>query len=536
MFSGSPYIQLYPDFVVADAGYHSRHARPACLEGTRKFVIAKLLGWKNDKDAAPICLLSGPAGYGKSAVAQTVAEKCARDQTLLASFCFWRNAGGRSEFTRFITTLAYQITVSVPEVKAHVERALRDDQSIVHQSTSNQLQKLILEPLMSVPSLYLSPKKHIIVVDAIDECNDRRAIEDFIDVLASACCSQQLPLRWLITSRNENHIHRAFTGDAASIATSLVALEDFDAHGDIQKFLESRFRNIIKRNPRLMRGVALPWPSIEDIVALVEKSSGVFIFAATLVEFVTDDTAPPDQKLKAVLTLHSGLDPLYDQVLRAVPEISYFRKVLTTLMLVQEQPSINMLADLLELSAREVLHALMTIQSIIRIPSDNNSPIQLNHTSLRDFLVNDSRSRDLFIDPSAAHSMLALDCVKLMKRTLQQDKFPVDVALNYAAKYWTVHLGDSRVLSDVTPTISALDDFSASMTIESWINVLLLERTSIQTMQKLSSLLNDYKVNPSFLYTAVALILHQRGGKWRLAQTVERIYARIQVCLVAATL
>ncbi|KZP15585.1 hypothetical protein FIBSPDRAFT_867154 [Athelia psychrophila] len=62
-----------------------------------------------------------------------------------------------------------------------------------------------------------------------------------------------------------------------------------------------------------MQGIRLPWPSNEDLQALEQKSDKLFIFASTLVDFITDGKgAPPDQKLKIVLNLHAGLDPLYD--------------------------------------------------------------------------------------------------------------------------------------------------------------------------------------------------------------------------------
>lgn len=500
-------MQLYPNFVVVDAAYHSRSERPACLMGTRRAIIRRLLKWKDDLDARPLCWLSGPAGYGKSAVAQTVAERCARDDTLVASFCFWRNAGGRSEFSRFITTIAYQITVSVPEAKPFVERALQDDPSIVHQSTSNQLQKLIFEPLMSVPSFNSSSTGHVIVIDALDECNDRGAIQDFIGVLASACSRWPLPLRWLFTSRNESHIHTAFRRDIAQDATLPLALEDFDAQSDIRKFLTSRFSTIIRENPRLMQGVPFPWPSKEDMEALVKKSNGVFIFASTLVDFITDEKSPPDLKLKAVLALNAGLDPLYDQILRAVPEIACFRRVLTVIMLVQEQPSIDTLAGLLELNSREVLHALMPIQTIVRIPADDDSPIQLNHTSLRDFLVDQSRSKDLFINPRKAHSILALDCMKLMNRTLRQDKFPSDTASNYAAHYWLSHLRDCHISRTLVPSmLSSLNDFTSSPVIEVWINILLFERFKTEPSKNLRDLSKKFNVCPSILGSGFMLI------------------------------
>lgn len=531
-------MQLYPNSVVVDAAYHSRSARAACLEGTRQAIIARLLGWKDEPNARPICWLSGPAGYGKSAVAQTVAERCARDGTLLASFCFWRNAGGRGEFSRFITTIAYQITVSVPEVKPFVEKALRDDPSIVHQSTSNQLQKLIIEPLMSVPSFTSSSREHVIVIDALDECNDQRAIQDFIGIIASACSEWSLPLRWLLTSRNEYHIHKAFSRSTARDATLPFALGDFHALSDIRMFLTSRFSTIIRENPGLLRGVPFPWPSKEDMEALVEKSDGVFIFASTLVDFITDDTAPPDLKLKAVLALHDGLDPLYEQVLRAVPKIACFRSVLAIIMLVQKQPSINTVAGLLELSSREVLHALMPIQSIVRIPADEDYPIQLNHTSLRDFLVDQSRSRDLFIGSPKAHFIVALNCIKLMNRTLRRDEFPSDEASTYAAEYWLSHLLDSDISSELVPgMINSLTDFMSSPVIEVWINITLkrfLDRTISEILGDISSNCN---VCLCKLGSGVTLICTRKVTDWTFQVLSKRSLLGIKYgCFFASTL
>lgn len=150
------------------------------------------------------------------------------------------------------------------------------------------------------------------------------------------------------------------------------------------------------------------WPSLEDLHALVKKSSGLFVFASTLVDFVTDDQAPPQQKLKGVLDLNAGLDPLYAQVLRAVPNITCFHRVLTALMLLYEQPSVQLLADLLRLDAGDVLHAMSFIQSIIHVPAGNDTPTRLSHTSLRDFLVDRTRSKGLYFDPPAIMSLLLL--------------------------------------------------------------------------------------------------------------------------------
>ncbi|KAF7976247.1 hypothetical protein HWV62_7290 [Athelia sp. TMB] len=451
------------DYINSDAAYSGRTTRTGCLDGTREPVISTILGWKDEVNASPMCWLSGPAGYGKSAVLQSVAESCARDGTLAASFFFLRGAGQRSEFNNFITTLAFQITMSIPEVKLFIQKALHDNPTIPYQSTTNQLHALILRPLMALHKDLLPSDRLLVVIDALDECNDRQSVQEFIAALADACSNGHMPLLWLFTSRGEEHIRQAFSKRKVAPVTKRIQLETFNARMDIEKFLRSRFNDIIENNPRLFCYIPRPWPSPTDLKGLVGKSSGLFIFASTLVYFITDGNAPPDRKLRSVLEMHAGLDPLYDQVLRDVPEIDCFRRVLTTLMLVYKQPSVFFLAEILELNIQDVLHALMAIQSIITIPSDDRTPIQLNHTSLRDFLVNADRSNDLFVDPPAAQATIAVQCINLLQKNLTQDVLPEHSGELYAAQYWLSHLQDSHNATGASSDLlSTLKDFSSS--------------------------------------------------------------------------
>jgi hypothetical protein len=66
------------------------------------------------------------------------------------------------------------------------------------------------------------------------------------------------------------------------------------------------------------------WPSDEDIAVLVKKSSGLFIFASTVVRFIESEHHEPGERLQLIVskaddTSHegaSGIDSLYSQVLR----------------------------------------------------------------------------------------------------------------------------------------------------------------------------------------------------------------------------
>ncbi|KDR76677.1 hypothetical protein GALMADRAFT_21178, partial [Galerina marginata CBS 339.88] len=63
---------------------------PKCYPNTRLAVLAKLMDWIIGKVGweGYFMWLYGPAGAGKSAIAQTIAEMCQSNNTLLASFFF----------------------------------------------------------------------------------------------------------------------------------------------------------------------------------------------------------------------------------------------------------------------------------------------------------------------------------------------------------------------------------------------------------------------------------------------------------------
>ena len=194
---------------------HTRAGHVArCDPGTRLEIIAQIKQWLNGSDKRAICWLSGPAGYGKSAVAQTIAERYAAKGRLLGCFFFLRGAGEWSHISRLIPTLAHQISLSLPAVKPVLEKALRDEPAMLGPSISlaHQFQKLIIEPIHSTTSKVLSSlevfchlaKRKIFVIDALDECNDKAAMAAFIDVLLNACPGREhLPFRILLTSRVE---------------------------------------------------------------------------------------------------------------------------------------------------------------------------------------------------------------------------------------------------------------------------------------------------------------------------------------------
>ena len=217
-----------------DATYDSIEGVGGCLEGTRQEVIGKIKEWINGHNDRPICWLNGEAGAGKSAISRTIAGICEEELNRLgASFFFWRGAGRRSVIANFISTLAYNLAFSVPETRPYIEKTLMTDDTIVHRSHQRQFRKLIIDPIRSVRRSLLPM---VIVVDAIDECNDKKMMADLIGIIAESFRHHRLPLRFFFTSRVEEHILDRFTASLALGATYRLNLHDFDADLDIRRF------------------------------------------------------------------------------------------------------------------------------------------------------------------------------------------------------------------------------------------------------------------------------------------------------------
>ena len=169
----------------------------ACLQGTRNDVIGEIMRCIKGGDH-PICWLSGLAGSGKLAVSQTIAKRYDDEGRLLASFFFLRGVGDRSVIARLIPTLAYQLSISTPATKPFIRDVIQNDPAIFSQSRTHQFKRLIVEPIMAVRKSILArlpwTKPAVIVIDALDECDDKDLMAEFIAaVIGSFEANRRLP-------------------------------------------------------------------------------------------------------------------------------------------------------------------------------------------------------------------------------------------------------------------------------------------------------------------------------------------------------
>ena len=246
----------------------------------------------------------------------------------------------------------------------------------------------------------------------------------------------------------------------------------------------------------MMLRIPKPWPSTRDLTELLDKAGSSFAFAATLIQFVGGHSMPHKGLQQLLESGADGLDPLYKQVLSSTSRTAALHRILGTIMILEDNQSISFLSSLLHLQHEEVIHELLGIQSIIKIPGDDDKPVMLYHTSLRDFLTLNSRSEQFFIDPPLQHLHLAIHCLEHLTEFPSKDFFEGDVA-NYACFNWAHHalLGfqkqelnvDERIMTSLVTLIKKLLTFQSKI----WYNT--IQTVGVSRKEKILSNVRDGK-------------------------------------------
>mgnify|MGYP001940473651 CR=1 FL=1 len=125
---------------------NARYPPRLCHPRTRTKIRDRLSNWLvNPQREWNMIWFHGPAGTGKSAIAQTFAELCAENARLGASF-FYSRPNECNDPNTVVPSLVYQLAVCHPEYKSLVTAQLVNDPKLLRKTQRAQFKKLIVEP------------------------------------------------------------------------------------------------------------------------------------------------------------------------------------------------------------------------------------------------------------------------------------------------------------------------------------------------------------------------------------------------------
>ncbi|KAF8142775.1 WD40-repeat-containing domain protein [Mycena galopus ATCC 62051] len=479
--------------------------RELCAESTRTAVLAEIFQWigaedgelgntdpELDQQKPCIFWLHGVAGTGKTTIAYTAARYCnnSNPRVLGASFFCSRDDANCSDIRLIFTTIAYQLSLYNPDFAEEVSKVLTASPDIGYASVQDQFEELIVNPLRLVRHSFAPC---VIILDALDECKDTATTSTILSAL-SCHIAELSPLRFLVTSRPENHIKLAFKSEhlhpnAQQFILHDVALEVVEQ--DIRSYFQQKLENT-----RMNFEIEKPWPAANSIDVLVNLSSGLFIFAATSIKYIEDRAdVNPQGRLQRLVgggvtdieksSPFKRLDDLYTEVLKlAFPEISasflgLLKMVLGSIVHLRDPLSLIALEKLLALAEGRVRETLLHLHAVLIVPENPNHVIQLLHPSFADFITNPGRclNPEYVVKLEEQHTLLGQSCLVTMNNGLSRDickirnpsllnsevkDLPAQIGkyvpahVLYACRHWAYHVSKGMISA---PLLNLLEDF-----------------------------------------------------------------------------
>ncbi|KAF5349536.1 hypothetical protein D9756_008785 [Leucocoprinus leucothites] len=396
---------------------------PRCDKDTLRALCVRILEWgRSEGEVQCLHWLSGLAGVGKMAVVWTVAKELKREGLLGARFSFSRY-NNQTDPDLVIPTLAYRLALISPEFKKIVAQSLVKDPLIFYRSRRFQFRELIINPFLSLTSQPKTPL--LIILDGLDECNDRQAQREFVEMINHHIQTEgsRLRLRWLISSRPEPHLRDTFSTPECKVNCLHEELEaESEALKDARRRLEKGLKDIRRRYPdRLTQD----WPDKSAIRFIASRLSGHADGVPVILQYIGDQHHDdPSGQLDFCLRLFEGtgsgfhslhaLDLLYTQILSNVPEslLPTTQRILGLLVFYDHETLPALVhANFLEIDQPTFYQALERLRLVLVVPAVSEAaekPIRTYRTSFTSYLKDQARSGRFALDEGASHLDVAM--------------------------------------------------------------------------------------------------------------------------------
>ncbi|KEP46264.1 putative vegetative incompatibility protein HET-E-1 [Rhizoctonia solani 123E] len=496
--------------------------RRQCTPGTRVNVLANVLDWTRSAGGG-VYWLNGMAGTGKTTIAYSVCADLDSRRQLGASFFCSRLREECRNVNVIIPSIAYQLARFSRPYQSALSTVLEKDPDVHGRLPHLQFDALIAQPMLEVQ--HTLPQELIVVIDALDECEQKESTTRMLDVLLSKSAS--LPVKFIVSSRPESQIHDQMASERTRSRLVLHELDKGEVQADIEKYLRE--------------GLAQMHPSEAQIAVLVERAGILFIYAATAVRYIGYDNfhRNPSARLRTILERPQGrittqdteVDQLYGAILEAAlgdagldeADRVDMQRVLHTVICAREPLTVGGISELLQINDPDCVRgALRPLWSVVHVVVGSELVTTL-HASFPDFMFDPTRSKAHYCDSGAHNRILAEHCLKRITLTkpefnicgLESSYLPdcmvphiqervanaIPSDLLYACRYWADHVEVGNCASTLA---AQLRDF-LTMRLLIWMEVLNLHkqmRTGVSCMKRVVEWCNQFESDEELIKLA----------------------------------
>ncbi|KAF8341238.1 uncharacterized protein EI90DRAFT_3285436 [Cantharellus anzutake] len=455
-----------------DVAHHD--STQACLEGTRVGLTERIMAWCHDtRDSGNrVMLLTAVAGAGKTSIAHTIAERCARERSLLLSFFF--KAGEQSRPDCLFSGMARALAKRDQVYRSSIISALQDDPTLSTAPFAMQFKGLVAPPLLHKPPLSDHPL--VVIIDALDECDDE-AFESLANILREEVPKLPSPIKFFITSRQFDRVNRFLSSRFPIDRLSIDLSDNANVH-DCATYIRSQLETVKDCHPDMQHKLEDEEKMVEGIL---ERAGGLFIWISTIFRYMRKASKDPMRTLEgllgtgakgSVVSAEGMMDRLYTGILKKCGwedgDFADDYPVVMGAISVARQPlSVAawdaILSPFLKSSVR---YTLVELSPLLSGLEDPDNPIRILHQSFRDFILErmDPQSISLRcspVDVGRENARIALRCTEILNQDLssleglglieglqRQDVLPrippekLSKHLHYACHYIVYHLSE----------------------------------------------------------------------------------------------
>ncbi len=415
-------------------------------------ILKRIYGWAEDlsSNTPSVFWLTGEAGSGKSTIAYSLARHFDGQETgeeeeegdalqdapkiLGANFFCSRQFEETRQKKNIIPAIVDQLA---RKSQSYADALLMANNFDSVNIMSKQMKDLLVDPWMqSVSEHYTEISPLLVIVDALDEIEDRGGSAFLEELLRMTDKSHLRGLKFFITSRPDVDLAKLCSSFAFDAVCALYDVPTDTVKADIATYLQAKL-------PKL-QGM----PVIKE---LMDQADGLFIFAATAVRYIT----PRPKMLKreqirllGELGIHSDgstgsrnanaspIDGLYKQVMftafgglndNLLQDRLY---ALHTLLCTQERVSTTVAGELHSEDAEMAELVKLVVEELHAVLYVKEDRVLWYHASFPDFIFSqkrsgsvllstDSRMVDMHCDEAAQHARLARSCFRIMKSHLR---------------------------------------------------------------------------------------------------------------------
>ncbi|KAL9069014.1 MAG: hypothetical protein Q9157_006304, partial [Trypethelium eluteriae] len=319
----------------------------------------------------------------------------------------------------------------------------------------------------------------VCVLDALDECQDEDRSR-LMQALGNLYVTNEKDFRvkFLLTSRPYNHIHRQFRKLENRLPTIHLSGEDEAEVGEISHeidlVIKSRVEDLVRmRDLKQDEGIYL-----QEQLTSVDRRHRTYLWVHLTLDVLENMPGFTKGNVgRAIRQLPPTVDDAYEKILGRSPDIVKARRLLHIVTAATEPLSLKEVSLIMaieethrsyddviqELEPEERFRfTLRELCGLIVVIIDRK--IYLLHQTVKEFLVRDDSSASSkesrlewrhSLQPKASNRILAERCIWYLNLDLDLFKTDLSALLHYSARNWTTHFREASIRSEEAIAVSA---------------------------------------------------------------------------------